>query len=274
MLDIGWSELFVIGIVALVVIGPKDMPVMFRTLGRFTAKARNMARDFQRAMDSAADETGVKNVARDLKSMTSAQSLGLDAMQNAAQRFEKWDPLKRPAPTVTGAGVGAAAAAVVPAAKPVVAVPAAGAEPAAIAGGGVDVAPNAATAAADPVILPPVAASRGPATAALTEKRSAASAALKARVPTPPLPVAEAEKPAKRNRKAGVGDDIALQALAKTAKQPAAGADTATRAAPAEKTRRPRKSAAGTAAEQAAGPAQAGSAQSGPAQANSGKGDA
>ena len=54
MLDIGWSELLVIGVVALIVVGPKDLPVMFRTLGRFTAKARSMAREFQRAMDDAA----------------------------------------------------------------------------------------------------------------------------------------------------------------------------------------------------------------------------
>jgi hypothetical protein len=40
---------------------------MFRTLGRFTAKARGMAREFQRAMEAAADETGVKDVAKDLK---------------------------------------------------------------------------------------------------------------------------------------------------------------------------------------------------------------
>ena len=104
MFDIGWTEMLVVGVVALIVIGPKDLPEMFRTLGRFTAKMRGMARDFQRAMDSAADEAGVKdlkNVAGDLKKATSAKSLGLDAVKDAATKFEKWDPIKNAArPTV------------------------------------------------------------------------------------------------------------------------------------------------------------------------------
>lgn len=101
MFDIGWTELVIIGVVALIVIGPKDLPEMFRTLGRFTAKLRSMAREFQRAMESAADEAGVKDVAKDLKGMTSAKSMGLDRVKDSVAKFEKWDPLKpaaKPAP--------------------------------------------------------------------------------------------------------------------------------------------------------------------------------
>ena len=90
MFDIGWTELLLIGVVALIVVGPKDLPKMFRALGQFTAKARNMAREFQRAMEDAADQTGVKDVARDLRNVTNPQAMGLDELK----KFKNWDPLK------------------------------------------------------------------------------------------------------------------------------------------------------------------------------------
>jgi sec-independent protein translocase protein TatB len=53
-------------------------------------------------MEQAAKDTGVSDVARDLKTTTSVKSLGLDKMREAADKFEKWDPMKNAAkPTVT-----------------------------------------------------------------------------------------------------------------------------------------------------------------------------
>ncbi|MDS9467767.1 Sec-independent protein translocase protein TatB [Paracoccus sp. MBLB3053] len=95
MLDIGWSELLLIGVVALIVIGPKDLPQLFHTLGRITARARAMAREFTSAMEDAAKDTGLDeagNALRDVKSLTSKKALGLDALERAADRFEKWEP--------------------------------------------------------------------------------------------------------------------------------------------------------------------------------------
>ena len=97
MLDVGWTELLLIGVVALIVIGPKDLPVMFHSLGRITARARGMAREFSSAMEDAAKASGIYEATReisDLKKMASPRGLGLDALTRAADKFEKWDPLE------------------------------------------------------------------------------------------------------------------------------------------------------------------------------------
>jgi sec-independent protein translocase protein TatB len=51
MLDIAWPELVVIGAVALVAIGPKDLPKAMRMIGQWAGKARNMAHDLQRSFE-------------------------------------------------------------------------------------------------------------------------------------------------------------------------------------------------------------------------------
>ncbi|WP_439104645.1 Sec-independent protein translocase protein TatB [Celeribacter marinus] len=95
MLDIGMSELLVIGIVALIVVGPKDLPGMFRTLGRFTARAKSMAREFSSAMESAADEAGIKEASNALKGAANPKKFGLDKLNEAADEFDKWDPMEK-----------------------------------------------------------------------------------------------------------------------------------------------------------------------------------
>ncbi len=92
MFDIGMTELLVIGIVALIVVGPKDLPGMFRTLGRFTGKMRGMAREFQRAMEDAADESGVKDIQRDLKGYANPKKYGLDKLNEAAELVREVGP--------------------------------------------------------------------------------------------------------------------------------------------------------------------------------------
>lgn len=119
--DIGWAELVLIGIVALIVIGPEDLPDMFRQVGRFTAKLRQMSREFSRAMEQAAKDSGVKDVADDLKAVTSAKSLGLNKVKEAADRFEKWDPIKNAAKSsVVTPAVATAAVAAAPVVEPVI----------------------------------------------------------------------------------------------------------------------------------------------------------
>jgi sec-independent protein translocase protein TatB len=69
MFDIGWSELLVIGIVALVVIGPKDLPQAFRIVGQWVAKARAMAREFQGHVDELMRESEVDEMKREFQQM-------------------------------------------------------------------------------------------------------------------------------------------------------------------------------------------------------------
>jgi sec-independent protein translocase protein TatB len=70
MFDIGWSELVVIAIVALVVIGPKDLPQAFRVAGQWMAKARLMALEFQSHIDEMMRQADVDEMKREFRDMT------------------------------------------------------------------------------------------------------------------------------------------------------------------------------------------------------------
>jgi sec-independent protein translocase protein TatB len=60
MFGLGWAEIMVVGVVALIVIGPRELPVVFQKVGQFIGKAKAMAREFTTAMNEAADESGLK----------------------------------------------------------------------------------------------------------------------------------------------------------------------------------------------------------------------
>ena len=66
MLDIGWQELLIILVIALVVIGPRDLPKVVRTVGQWTGKARSYARDFQRTIEGYADESDLSAIQKEI----------------------------------------------------------------------------------------------------------------------------------------------------------------------------------------------------------------
>jgi sec-independent protein translocase protein TatB len=80
MFDISWTEFLLIGIVALVVIGPKELPGVMRTLGQYTRKIRGMASDFQNQFQEAMREAEMA----DLKK----------SVDDLAQDIKSYDPLK------------------------------------------------------------------------------------------------------------------------------------------------------------------------------------
>ena len=85
MFDLGWTEMLVVGIVALIVIGPKDLPVLFRNVGRWVGKAKGMAREFSSAMNQAADESGVKDLQKTIRAATNPVGSAMDGVKDAAR---------------------------------------------------------------------------------------------------------------------------------------------------------------------------------------------
>ena len=93
MFDLGLTELLLIGIVALISVGPKDLPVLFQRVGEFVGRMKGMAREFTSAMNDAADEAGVKDVAKTMRAATNPIKTGLDKVGETTKEFTSFDLL-------------------------------------------------------------------------------------------------------------------------------------------------------------------------------------
>ena len=62
MFDIGWTEMLVVAVVAIIIIGPKDLPKALRTLGQWTGRIRAMAREFQNSIDEVVREAELDEI--------------------------------------------------------------------------------------------------------------------------------------------------------------------------------------------------------------------
>jgi sec-independent protein translocase protein TatB len=72
MFDIGWSELVVIGVVALIAIGPKELPGVLRMIGQWVGKARRMAADFQGQFNEAMREAEMADIKKSFDDISAA----------------------------------------------------------------------------------------------------------------------------------------------------------------------------------------------------------
>ena len=68
MPDIGWSEMAVIAILALIVIGPRDLPRVMKTVGQWVRKARSVTREFQSSVDEMIREADLEDARKALRS--------------------------------------------------------------------------------------------------------------------------------------------------------------------------------------------------------------
>ncbi|MFG1349560.1 Sec-independent protein translocase protein TatB [Xanthobacter autotrophicus] len=87
MFEIGWSELMLIGIVALIVIGPKELPSVLRTVGRTITKVRRMAGEFQGQFQEALREADLADMRKEISDVT-------ESARSTLATSEMFDPLR------------------------------------------------------------------------------------------------------------------------------------------------------------------------------------
>ena len=124
MFDIGWQEIIILMLIALIVVGPKDLPRIVKTAGQWMGKARGYARDFQRTIEEAADATEIDAIKKEIneanKELTTAsrdvadgtdsmnKMFSEDAMKSSKTEAAKPNGGKAPADEATGADGGTA----------------------------------------------------------------------------------------------------------------------------------------------------------------------
>ncbi len=86
MFDLGWGELVLIGIVALIAIGPKELPTVLRTIGQALGKVRRMANEFQGQFQEAMREAEIADLKKQADDMASS-------INSSVTEYTNYDPL-------------------------------------------------------------------------------------------------------------------------------------------------------------------------------------
>ncbi len=103
MFDFAWSEIALIGVVALVLIGPKDMPVAIKAVTTMIKKARRMAAEFQTHVDDMVKDTelsDVRNSIREIRSLDIRGAITRHLDSDGSIRSAMSDPMRPPPPAL------------------------------------------------------------------------------------------------------------------------------------------------------------------------------
>ena len=98
--SLGFQEILLLGVLALVVVGPKDLPLLLRKLGRWTAKLRGMAQEFRTGFDELARQAELEELKREVEALRKTTSLNDIAreMQKPLPTLEDYAGVSKPAP--------------------------------------------------------------------------------------------------------------------------------------------------------------------------------
>ena len=144
MLEISWSEILILAVVVLLFVGPKELPVFLRTIGRYAGMARRQASEFRAQFDAAMREAEFTQMNEEMEKMqasVNSEVLAVEKSFKEAEQASKFDPTSittltpRPAPvelpaeTATAPGSETAAESA-PAAMPPMPAPPSSLEPA------------------------------------------------------------------------------------------------------------------------------------------------
>ena len=92
MFDIGWQELFILAVLAIIVIGPKDLPRAIKTITHWIRKARSMARDLQDGLDDVVREAELDDIKKEANKAMSGEAF--DPTGSIADEFDLTDMQK------------------------------------------------------------------------------------------------------------------------------------------------------------------------------------
>jgi sec-independent protein translocase protein TatB len=126
MFDIGWGKIVIIAVIALIVIGPKELPAVLRTVGQWMGKIRRMAAEFQGQFQEAMREAEMADLKKQVDAITEATrdiGSGFDPLGSVSKHIEtafddKAVPPASPPPAATGDPAGTGEATAAPAVDP------------------------------------------------------------------------------------------------------------------------------------------------------------